>query len=346
VHSDSVFFMRSGNDSTIYAVADTIVAGSNKLSVSITKVGDSIMRSTLDVVEANLTLGNIGGTLGVTKGGTGLTTATQGDIFYADASNSIAKLAKNTSTTRYLSNTGTNNNPAWAQVSLANGVTGNLPVTNLNSGTSASSSTYWRGDGTWATPAGGSGGITDNPFILGMQALGSSIKAQTLACELPEVSTGSNLADGTIYYHAVYLATDQTITGAKFFTVTQGVYTADNTNQVGLYSYSAGTLTLVASSTNNGNLFKATGATFETEAFSSTYAATAGLYYVAYVYNTSAQTTAPAVGIGTASSTGTGIADFTNSSAFYLTGTGTSLPASVSASSLTVTTSRKWASIY
>ncbi len=78
------------------------------------------------------------GTLGVTRGGTGFGTATQGDIIYSDASNSFAKLAKDTNATRYLSNTGSSNNPAWTQIDLTNGVTGDLPYANLAQGSALS----------------------------------------------------------------------------------------------------------------------------------------------------------------------------------------------------------------
>lgn len=83
--------------------------------------------------QVNLTNG-VTGTLPVTSGGTGIATVAQGDLVFGSASNTISALAKNTSSTRYLSNTGSSNNPAWAQVNVANGVTGTLPIANGGTG--------------------------------------------------------------------------------------------------------------------------------------------------------------------------------------------------------------------
>lgn len=60
----------------------------------------------------------------VDLGGTGFSSYSQGAIIYASASNALTQLSKNTSATRYLSNTGASNNPAWAQIVLSNGISG------------------------------------------------------------------------------------------------------------------------------------------------------------------------------------------------------------------------------
>jgi hypothetical protein len=62
----------------------------------------------------------------------------QGDLLYFSASNTLSNLSKNVTATRYLSNTGTSNNPAWSQIDLSNGVTNDLPFSNLTQGSARS----------------------------------------------------------------------------------------------------------------------------------------------------------------------------------------------------------------
>lgn len=71
-----------------------------------------------------------GGTAPAFSTATYPSTTAQGDLLLSTSANTIQALAKDTNATRYLSNTGTSNNAAWAQVDLSNGVTGTLSSSN------------------------------------------------------------------------------------------------------------------------------------------------------------------------------------------------------------------------
>lgn len=108
-------------------------------------------------------------------------TSSQGDLLLSSADNTITVLAKDTNATRYLSNTGASNNAAWAQIALATGVSGTLPVGN-----------------------GGSGGttFTDHGILLGSDAAAFTATAAPTDGQLLIGSTGNDpvlatLTDGS-----------------------------------------------------------------------------------------------------------------------------------------------------
>lgn len=108
--------------------------------------GPTTAEKTFTLPDATATILTSNAAVTIAQGGTGQTAKTaafdalspagsQGDLIYNDGTNNV-RLGKNSSSTRYLSNTGTSNNPAWAQVAMSTGVSGILPPDNGGTGTS------------------------------------------------------------------------------------------------------------------------------------------------------------------------------------------------------------------
>jgi hypothetical protein len=229
-----------------------LAKGSAYQSLMMDASGTNVQWNALALNQSNA----VSGTLGATNGGTGTNNYATGDMLYSSATNTIAKLSGNTSTTKqYLSQTGTgavSTAPSWATISAADIGAGTLPAT--RGGTDNSS--YAVGDilyaDTTTTLAKLADVATGNVLISGgvstAPAWGKVALASAVSGTLGIANGGTSATTANAAFNA--LAPSQTSNSGKYLT-TDGTDTSWATVAAG-GTFSAGTTGFTPSTPTSG----------------------------------------------------------------------------------------------
>ena len=128
-----------------------------------------------------------------------------------------------------------------------------------------------------------------NTTLIMRQLMGSPIIADTM--DFLGTTGIPTLVDRQVTFQAIYIPFPALATGIILYLHAAGVFTGDASNEIGLYSYDSGTLNRVAITANNENIWKT--ANYSQVPFISPVTINRGLYFIGFIYNNSAQTTAP-----------------------------------------------------
>lgn len=182
----------------------------------------------------------------------GVVTLVKGDVGLGNVDNT-SDATKNSATATLTNKTinGANNT---LTVRLANDVTGNLPVTNLASGTGANSGSFWRGDGVWAPPAGsgdvqGPGVAADNDLAVFSGTTGKILKTTSKQATLLVDGVASAVDSEVALFSGTSGKSIKRATGTGIPMVTNGVWSVPNGTVLNVVSVSQ--VGMLANTTTN-----------------------------------------------------------------------------------------------